>query len=385
MLKLRRSRESLRSRSNKSGLVFALPLVVLWLTPLLGFAALFPTAQQVESETLRLADPVTSIVGARLDDSLQAVDITAQLPAPPKVLTRASGIVTSVEISPGAELHSGTPLMRVDGVLVLAYAGPAPFYRDLQRGAKGEDVDNLTQLLVSLGFLNPSSQGSQYNRAVSGAVEALQQSLGASVDGVFKLSYVAYIPSDPLVVSTVDVLVDDVVTSGDAILSAITAPSSLAFAITGSPDKRPTLPPGPILLTIGDEGIELESLEITIEQRTQIYAVLEAATGSGTALTVDRSEDGSRAVFSGAFLSAAQPVEVGVVPSSALFLAEDSTTCLFVDRSTSEKSAYEAILVNDSQLLVGELGQVTVPKALKGEIVVRNPLSLPQGTLNQCK
>jgi hypothetical protein len=110
-----------------------------------------------------------------------------------------SGLVVASSVGPGTVLTTGSPIANVAGVLRLAASTAHPFYRPLQTDDTGADVEELNQLLVTLGHLaelpNPPSR---FTLATGQGVRSLERDLGiAEPSGVFDPGWLVWLPFEP--------------------------------------------------------------------------------------------------------------------------------------------------------------------------------------------
>jgi hypothetical protein len=348
--------------------------------PLVAFIYLVPLAGTLSREAV--AAPAIKLVpvGSRTSSNPQAVDITVALPPPTTVMSNAVGTVTSVAVHSGDALKSGSTLMKVNDVQVVAYVAREPLYRDLSYGAKGPDVARLSSYLTSLHLLAAHDDGPFYSGALRIAASAFERRIGAPVDGQFHLSSIAFVPVTATRVGTVEVQPGSQAGGGTALFGALGQPTAIRFAVTGSEGETPSTDGQPLSLSNNVSRFALKSLEPSASERAALYAyLLEGATGGA----ITQSGTASSPTFSGAVLSDAKPQKLGVVPSSALFSSSDGTTCLFMSAKAS--GPYDAVTVSNPQLVTGELGEAGVSISLVGRHVVRDPLTLPHETTKRCK
>ncbi|MEU8544274.1 peptidoglycan-binding protein [Streptomyces sp. NPDC048717] len=102
-------------------------------------------------------------------------------------------IVTRLPVRPGQAVKAGQLLMEVSGRPVIALQGSLPMYRDLKPGAQGNDVAQLQESLLRLGYsANGDAKGlfgPQTKVAVSKLYEALgYEALPAQQDGGITLA-----------------------------------------------------------------------------------------------------------------------------------------------------------------------------------------------------
>lgn len=124
----------------------------------------------------------------------------------------------------GTQIREGDVLFEVDGEPVVALYGTVPAYRamaDLRTNIVGDDVLQLEESLVALGFATPDEMtvDGEFTAATENAVEEFQESLGATVDGIVALGDVVFIEG-PSEISTVDaVQLGDAVSDGMTVLT----------------------------------------------------------------------------------------------------------------------------------------------------------------------
>lgn len=90
--------------------------------------------------------------------------------------SQARRVVTSIAVSRGAEVASGTLLGTVSGRPILILEGDSPVYRDFVPGVSGDDVGELQASLIKLGLLPEKGKSGTYDRATEAAVTKLYQS-----------------------------------------------------------------------------------------------------------------------------------------------------------------------------------------------------------------
>lgn len=107
-----------------------------------------------------------------------------------------SGTVTSLATGP---VDPGETIYTVSETPVRAAAGRTPFYRDLARGARGSDVEQLQRMLVDLGYeLTPDGI---YGPGTESAVAKWQRSNGEDGTGIVPLGTLVAVPYLPTTVS----------------------------------------------------------------------------------------------------------------------------------------------------------------------------------------
>ncbi len=197
------------------------------------------------------------------------VDIGDQVQAgQPIVATSApiSGTVTSIAAE-GSILDRGDILITIDQEPVVLLIGDLPSYRTLTAGVKGDDVAQLQQNLVDLGFgdVEGFTVDGDYDTATTAAVALWQASIGASPDGVVNLGDV-YVAATPLRIGEHLVAVGDVVGNGTPILTSSVSETFVTVQL--STDDQD-------LVTVGD-AVTVELPDGTLESAvvTEIGSVV---------------------------------------------------------------------------------------------------------------
>lgn len=93
-----------------------------------------------------LAAPVelsSAPVSQRLYDDERSVRVTVHLRKSEPVLSPVSGRINRLFLSPETELLSGSKVMEVDSLPVIALHTESPLYRDIADGLEGSDVEAL--------------------------------------------------------------------------------------------------------------------------------------------------------------------------------------------------------------------------------------------------
>ncbi|MDH6711076.1 peptidoglycan hydrolase-like protein with peptidoglycan-binding domain [Kitasatospora sp. MAA19] len=153
-----------------------------------GAAALLKSPAQVAAETAAPApDTLTAQVEQRvIADTLVtrgkvAAASTAEISVPASAGAPGSRpVVTKVKVKAGDQIAYGKVLFEISGRPVFTLAGALPAYRDLQNGAKGEDVAQLQKALAALGYRTAPDVSGVFGAGTERAVLALYKSIGYS-------------------------------------------------------------------------------------------------------------------------------------------------------------------------------------------------------------
>jgi len=121
--------------------------------------------------------------------------------------------------APGATVSQGQALYAVDGRPVVLLDGAQPAWRDLAPGVSGDDVRQLEQDLVDLGFASAANLAvdGSFTGADAAAVDRWQASLGVARTGVVRLGEAVF-AAGPLRVAAVRAALGGQTQPGTAIL-----------------------------------------------------------------------------------------------------------------------------------------------------------------------
>lgn len=155
---------------------------------------------------------------------------------------RLSGVIT--ELSEPDLVRTGDRIYSVNEVPVRVVDGLVPFYRDLEEGMSGRDVDQLRTALVQLGYL-PFGQSGPFDWRMIEAVVNWQKALGLPRTGLLKLGELIAVSELPATVQLApEYVVGSDVAGGEKIVS--TREADLEFTLVLSQSQlalaRPDLP-----------------------------------------------------------------------------------------------------------------------------------------------
>jgi peptidoglycan hydrolase-like protein with peptidoglycan-binding domain len=197
-----------------------------------------------------------------------------------------SGTVTAIA-EEGSIVRQGDTLVEIDRQPVVLLTGAIPAYRTLATGVKGDDVIQLEENLVDLGF--GGSDGfvvdGDYDTETAAAVTAWQLSTGAQPDGVVNLGDVYFAPT-ALRVGQNQVAVGDAVANGTPLMT--TSVSETFVTVQLSTDDQDLVAVGDTVtveLPSGDE----ESAVVT-EIGTVVLATQQGATYFEMTVTLEDPE-----------------------------------------------------------------------------------------------
>lgn len=96
--------------------------------------------------------------------------------------------------SPGALIERGRPLYAIDDRPVPLLHGSVPMYRQIGVGLSGNDIAQLEQNLVALGFASADTADAHFGADDASAVRAWQASLGLPTTGEIDLGAIVFLP-----------------------------------------------------------------------------------------------------------------------------------------------------------------------------------------------
>jgi hypothetical protein len=273
-----------------------------------------------------------------------------------------AGVVTAVYVAAGETLTQGQRVVAVDGVDRVAFASAAPFYRALESGDEGADVARLHELLLAMGFIDPSAEGPGdpefLSFATSLAVGEFNASLGVSGSRVFDPATVIWMAAFfPLETVALEVgapapPAGSVVATGPATLVSATLQAQ-------NPTEPIALEPGvPYVLVKGPsaEGrLAFEAASLTLAPQS-------LATFAGLVAPLTEQTD--------ALLERETPLQSLAVPSTAIVANGAGDLCAWVADATDGRE-YRPVAVT----LAGSRAGVTdvVSGLAAGDQVLANP------------
>ena len=220
-----------------------------------------------DTGVLLLGDVIFAPTPAFVADVL--VEVSDQVQAGQTLLTTSkalSGTVTSV-IEDGSIVGQSEPLLSIDEEPVLLLVGDIPLYRALAQGVEGDDVAQLQEILLDMGYGTTAGlevDGS-FGDATAAAVIEWQLAVGAQPDAVVNVGDVVIQPTT-IRVNEMLVGVGDIVAAGTPILTSSVASTFVTVEL--STDDQD-------LVAVGDAVVvELPSGELETAVVTEIGSVV---------------------------------------------------------------------------------------------------------------
>ena len=210
---------------------------------LAGRATLAPASPPVPEATAASYTVAEGSVGRSIRFPAAAVWPVTDLSA-----GAAEGVLTSIEVSQGQPVGSGTILYTVDLRPVTIVAGDVPAFRDLALGLRGPDVAQLRAHLHAEGHLRAARPSSAFDQATHAAVRRWQRAIGVDPDGVVRLGDVIFAPGLPVRVSLTEVRLGDRTGPEAPVIGA--REQVPTFTVTLGADQAAVVPTeGPVTIT----------------------------------------------------------------------------------------------------------------------------------------
>lgn len=166
------------------------------------------------------AEPVVVEVAERTVGS--SLSLTASVVRDREVVarTRMPGVVTEVAVDGSALVSDGDRLLLVDEGPVLVVEGAVPFFRELESGLEGRDVEQLRRWLAGEGF-DLDEQG-PFDAGVETAVRAWQEEQGLPVTGTVEVGTMVTVEGLPRRLGLIEeVEVGSTLTGDDEVVVAV--------------------------------------------------------------------------------------------------------------------------------------------------------------------
>lgn len=212
----------------------------------------------------------------------------------PDLIAVGGGRVTAMHMVEGDTIEGGQALLDVDGEPVVATPGTMPYWRNLEVGLRGVDVEQLEFALAADGY-DPGVIDDTYSGATRAAVKVWQRDRGLPETGVFRADRAVVAPW-PVRVRTIGVAVGAAVVP-DSVIAEVATVEPVA-ALTASPAEQQRLVVGQtatLTLASGGEpfgGTVAEVGEVPIDQEGATdpqYPVVVELSDPGDAPTTTRT------------------------------------------------------------------------------------------------
>ncbi|WP_157696880.1 peptidoglycan-binding domain-containing protein [Leifsonia sp. 21MFCrub1.1] len=362
-------------------------VVVLWASPVAVFVTATHGAKAEQKRSVEGPSPSVVTVGSRQPQQRQPVDVILDEGPESELRSQLSGTVTGITFAPTQVIGSGAELFSVDGHPVFAMSGGVPLHRDLGDGAFGADVQALQAFLADRGLLSRDMTDGRFGPRVAAGVKSFQRAAGYDPDGVFRRSYVLFVPPGFGAIDSVRLVLGDVL-AADRVVAVGSRPVLSARLVRSGSQQEPAVQSGAeSTLDVGDGSLALPTLAVGADQLAPLRDLLVAGVRSGSLNPpVSEGESPRTTTYSGAALVSSVGEARGTVPSSAVLLGPDGTRCVFASGSTrgwaERGSRVERLVFADADPT--ELGVTLVDGALRSRVVARDAGSLPREVRARC-
>lgn len=324
-----------------------------------AYTVLRPAEAPIDTVTYTKAKVITGEVAAELK-----LNVVAKWSATPLGVNRASGVVTSRNVSSGDTITQGTTLYTVNMRPVVAAQGSVPAYRDIEYGLSGPDVKQLQQLLYDLGFYWVEPDG----EALSGTTTAIRQwqkSLGLETTGVVSPADIVFLPTLPARI-TLDTEALDIgaeIEPGAKVVSVL--PSSPQFTIPVTASQAAMIPADTAVFVNAPDGTEWQGViagQHVDDETQQIIYTISGQEGAALCGEACGEIPVSSEVRLPAKIVLVPPTSGLVVPSSALVTNPDGSIVIIDSTGAPHKVTVVASARGQSVIEGVKAGmQVRVP------------------------
>ncbi|WP_306232624.1 peptidoglycan-binding domain-containing protein [Agrococcus beijingensis] len=248
-------------------------------------------------------------------DDARSVTVEVQFGQPVALRSPTAGTVTEITCAPGSTVSSGSGAMRVDGRAVLALHGATPWWRDLETGMLGADVDGLQAELRRLGH-DVSADVGTFGPATQRALVAVLAGVGLPADDPIAGGAVTdtlWLPAPEAVVGSCDSALGARIVAGDNVITAAPPIAGARAFVDGPPLERTLLVDDLQLSLSADGSVARDQLAAMAATPSAIAA---AAGGTPTLQAMTRL---------------AQPVEAAAVPPGSISSDDGVSGCVLGD------------------------------------------------------
>lgn len=260
-------------------------------------------------DSLAGPEEITSVmVTSRPHADERSVRIRVQLKQPEPVNTPVTGRITALSVASNTTLTSGTKVMEVDGLPVVALQTSTPLYRELVDDASGDDIAALQDELQRLGFdVAVTGRVNWSTRKAAADLLGVDDGQGGVPESIPHTSFL-WLPARTVTVNEVKVHLGDTLTEGAQLLTLT------GGANTGTVDIPPQALPGDRVLVFQDKEYPIGANGV-VEDQELLTKMLSAAQQQNS------GGEGQNTGETSLTLSwrLATPIEVQIVPAAALF------------------------------------------------------------------
>lgn len=299
------------------------------------------------------AEVTTALASSRVFDNERTVRVTVKLREAEPVLTPTTGRVTALSLAPNSRLDSGTTIMDVDGVPVVALHTSTPLFRDIADDVAGEDIAALQAELQRLEYsVDVTGKGNWQTRHAAADLLGVNDGQGGVPESI-PFTHFLWLPAASVTVNEVTAHLGDVLTEGATLLTLT------GGALSGSVTIPEGALPGPRVLFYQDKAYPVAD-NGTIEDQELLAALAASPVASAGGNNGEGSESKSEVSVSVPW-RLATPIDVQIVPAAALFGISGDQGCVAGTDGKTRKV----------RIVASELGQTFVHgEAPLGEVTL---------------
>lgn len=224
------------------------------------------------------ADGASVVVGgvvdvtARAFDDQQSVDAVPDIAKERTVASPTSGVLREQQCEVGSVVASGQAPFLLDDQRVLALHLDTPLWRDLDVGAKGDDVSALQSELGRLGYAGVDVDGA-YGKITAAAVRHLWNDAGvAGKHPSIPFDHVVWLPQTQVTVATCPLEIGQNVGQGEALFTTGGGLTSLTLSLPeGSVSGQWEAVVDDTTVTVPDDGVISDQAFLAAFEKTRRY------------------------------------------------------------------------------------------------------------------
>ncbi len=314
------------------------------LAPLVaGLVLLLRVTEVSPLESAAPPEPVVGVVESaqRLNETSVAVSLVPAETFSPRA--HVDGLVTAVLVETGDTVTTGTVLLGVGDVDIVAYQADRPLHVDISAGGRGAVVSRAQQLLTDLGLYSGPVDGVAGSSTIS-AIVAFNTSHGSGRSRTLSLASLVWVGPAPITVANVEVEPGETISAGAPVLTAEAGLAGVAIDSGLVIDSS-----APLVLDVYGVVVDLPPSATVVTDPQFTSAVTRMLAGRNEGTGVVRLRD---------------PVTVATVPASAVVMDASGANCIFAD-VTGPPTAVTPT--------GGTLGTVDLAENMVGAPVLVNP------------
>ncbi|MDR0435705.1 MAG: peptidoglycan-binding protein [Propionibacteriaceae bacterium] len=278
-------------------------------------------------------DATVSVVTTSYADERQ-VATAPELSGEYDAFSPTYGVVRRADCAPGDIVASGQAPFVINNEPILLLHTDVPLWRDLEVGARGDDVASLETELVRLGYTDVSADG-YFNNATGNALRALWAGLGVANRRSVPISSLIWLPTPEAVVSSCSAALGDQALPGQMLFRAGVGLDAITLQLPPAalPGAREAVVGVDTTTPVPDSGVITDAEFLAMLVRTRSFTEYQSGATSQLNVTVRLVE----------------PVSVVSVPASALYDLTGAEGCVLAD---GEPSLVQVVASQFGQTLI---------------------------------